>query len=117
MRPLPPDFSKLRVVELSGKTANFCRRVLKIGTELFVPRSLFDPVMGGERSNFLEIDSFSNLHEYISKTINSSDLKLSPPCFLFNSEHQRALLQFINEKIVSHSVPEVNSVTIMAKIV
>ena len=51
------------------------------------------------------------------KTINSSDLKLSPPSFLFNSEHQRALLQFINEKIVSHSVPEVNSVTIMAKIV
>ena len=55
-------------------------------------------------SNFRKIDNFSHLHAYISKTIIRSSLKASQACFQFNSDQ------------VGHSVPEVNSVTLMAKI-
>ena len=87
-----------------------------IGSAFFVSRSIFDLVMGCQRSNFRKIDNFSNFNAYISKTINRSDLKPPPACSPFNSEQYRALLQFINETCVAHSVPEVNSVTLMAKI-
>ena len=53
---------------------------------------------------------------YISKTINRSDLKPSPAFSPFNYEQHRALLQLIKETFVAHSVPEMNSLTLTAKI-
>ena len=47
----------------------------------FDTRSIFDPVMRGQRSNFQEVD-FSNLHEYISKAMNRSDKRLFTSVFL-----------------------------------
>ena len=38
-------------------------------------RSKFDPVMRGQRSYFLEINNFSDLQAYISKTINRIQTK------------------------------------------
>ena len=60
-----------------------------------VPRSIFDLVMGGQKSNVRKIDKFSTLHAYISKTINLTDLKPSPACsrlILNNIEHCCSLL-------------------------
>ena len=56
----PPRVSKLSV-ELSGKkTADGSRRVLAIGGEFFYLRSIFDPVVRGQRSNFGKIDIFQH---------------------------------------------------------
>ena len=58
----PPGVSKLRVVKLrEKKTADSSRRVLAIGGAIFYPRSKFHPVLGGKRSNFREIGTFSTL--------------------------------------------------------
>ena len=57
----PPRVWKLRVVELSRKTAGCSRRVLAIGNA-FDPRSIFDPVVRGHRSHFRETGIFSTLH-------------------------------------------------------
>ena len=66
--------------------------------------------MRGQRSNFREIDIFSYLHEYISKTINLSDKKLSSACSRpFNSKQNRVLLQFIGGIFVRDGIPEGNS--------
>ena len=55
-----PRFSILSVVELSEKkTADCSRRVLSIGGAIFGPRSIFDPVFGGQRSIFLWNRQFS----------------------------------------------------------
>ena len=53
-----PRVPKLSVVELSGKTADLSRSDFAIGYAFSDPRSIFDPVMRGKRSNFREIDSF-----------------------------------------------------------
>ena len=48
--------------ELAGeKPADCPRRILGIGGAIFGPRSIFDPVLGGQRSSFREIGNFSNL--------------------------------------------------------
>ena len=57
-----------------------------IGGAFYDAMSIFDPVMESKRSNFHEIDIFSTLHAYISKTINRSYIKLSLAYFPFNSE-------------------------------
>ena len=67
--------------------------------------------MRGQRSNFSEIDTFSNILDAISKTINRSDIELSPACSPFNSEENEVSLQFIDGIFVTHSIPEGNSVT------
>ena len=67
-------------------------------------------------SNYRKIDHFLTLHAYISNAINHSDLQPSPACSSFISKQYRVLWQFINEIFVAHSVPEGNSVTLMAKI-
>ena len=48
--------------------------------------------------------------------MNRSDLKPSPACFPFNYEHNSMLLQIIDGIFVTHSVPEVNSIILLAKI-
>ena len=73
-----------------------------------------DPVMGGHGSNFSEIDNFSTLMR-LSKTINRSDIKISPACFSLNPEQNKVSLQFI-DGIVTLRIPEGNSVTLIGKI-
>ena len=48
--------------------------------------------------------------------MNLSNPKLLPACSTFNYEQHRVLLEFIDGMFVTHSVPEVNSVTLIAKI-
>ena len=45
------------------------RRVLHDGVQLFDPRSTFDLVRAGQRSNFREIGTFSTLQANIRKTM------------------------------------------------
>ena len=65
----------LSVLELI-KNTDCSRRVLAIGGAFFDARSIGDPVMRDQRSNFREIENFSALRAYISKTINRSYIKL-----------------------------------------
>ena len=50
------------------------------------------------------------------KTIYSSDIKLSPMCFPFNSEQYKVPLQCIEGIFVTRIIPEGNSVTLIGKI-
>ena len=49
-----PDDRPLVVAELRGKTFDASRRDLAIAHIVFSPRSTFDPVRSGRRSNFRE---------------------------------------------------------------
>ena len=51
----------------------------------FDPRSIFDPVMAVQRSNFGGFWDFSTLRADIGKTIKDSDMGFSPACSLDNS--------------------------------
>ena len=114
----PPCVSKLSVVELSGKNSGLPRRVLAIGGAFLDPKSIFDRWPSYERSNvnFREIDNFSILHPYITKSMSCSGLKLSPACSPFNSKQNGVFLQFVDWIFVTHSISETNSVTLIAKI-
>ena len=84
MRP-PLGVSKRSVVELSGKDqqialAEYSRLVALV----FGHRSIFDPVMAGQRSNFRKFYDFSTLRVHISKTIYRSGMGSSPACSPFN---------------------------------
>ena len=61
------------------------RRVLAIGGIIFGPRSIFDPVMAGQRSFFWKFYDFSNLRVHISNTIYRSGMGPSPACSPFHS--------------------------------
>ena len=67
-------------------------------------------------SNFRETGNLSILRQYISKTINRSDIKLSPVCSPFNSVQSYVSLLSFDGIFVADSVPEVNSVTPIGKI-
>ena len=56
-----------------------------IGGIIFGPRSIFDPVMTSQRSNFRKLCDFSTLRVHISKTIYRSGMGTSPVCSPFNS--------------------------------
>ena len=59
----PQRVSKLRVVELSGKNQQIVHaECSQLVVRFFRPRSIFDLVMRGQRSNFRKIDNFSFLH-------------------------------------------------------
>ena len=55
-----------------------------IGGVIFGPRSIFDPVMAGQRSNFRKFHDFSTSRVRISKTIDRSGMRSSPACSPFN---------------------------------
>ena len=59
--------------------------LLAIGGIIFGPRSIFDPVMAGQRSNFRKFHDFSNSRVDGIKTIYRSGMKPSPACSPFNS--------------------------------
>ena len=67
------------------RPADCSRRVLAIGCIIFGPRSIFDPVMAGQRSNFRKFYDFSTSRVHISKTIYRSGMGPSPACSPFNS--------------------------------
>ena len=54
-----PARFKTKVVELSGKNRLIALDETAIGGAFIGPRSIFDPVMTGQRSNFRKIDNFS----------------------------------------------------------
>ena len=67
------------------RPADCSRRVLAIGGIIFGPRSIFDPVMAGQRSNFRKFHDFSTSRVDGIKTIYRSGMKPSPACSPFNS--------------------------------
>ena len=67
----PLGVSKPSVIELREKTSRF-RRVLAICGIIFGFRSMFDPVMTGQRSNFRKFHDFLVSRVHISKTIDRS---------------------------------------------
>ena len=67
------------------RPADCSRRVLAIGGIIFGPRSIFDPVMAGQRSNFRKFHEFSSSRVDGIKTIYRSGMKPSPACSPFNS--------------------------------
>ena len=77
--------------------------------------AIFDQVCRGQRSFFCKIDNFLALHYDSLKTINRSDIKLSPARFPFNSEPSMVSLLFIDGVFVTHRITEVNSVTPIGK--
>ena len=81
--PPPLGISKRSVVELSGKDQRIALAEYSRLVVLF--RSIFDPVMAGQRSNFRKFYDFSTLRVYISKTIYRSGMGPSPACSPFNS--------------------------------
>ena len=78
----PPGDRPLMVVELRGKKpVDASRQDLAIAYIVFNPRSTFDLVKSGQRSNFRENRHFWNLHAHSGKIMCRSDLKTSPACF------------------------------------
>ena len=61
------------------------RRLLAIGGIIFGPRSIFDPVIAGQVSNFRKLYDFPTLRVHISKTIYRTGRGPSPACSPFNS--------------------------------
>ena len=60
----------------------------------FGPRSTFDLVRSGQRSNFSEKFHFLDLHAHSGVSMCRSELKPSPACSPFNSEQDRVLLLY-----------------------
>ena len=71
------------------KPVDASRRDLAIAYIVFNPRSTFDLVKSGQRSNFRENRHFLDLHAHSGKSMCRSDLKPSPACSPFNSEQYR----------------------------
>ena len=84
MRP-PWRFQTKRRRASRKRPADCARRVIAIGGIIFGPRSIFDPVMAGQRSNFRKFRDFLDSRVHISKTIDRSGMKHSPACLPFNS--------------------------------
>ena len=70
------------------------RRDLAIAHIVFGPRSIFDLVRSGQRSNFREKWHFLALHAHSGVSMCRSDLKPSPACSSFNSEQDRMFLLY-----------------------
>ena len=67
------------------RPADCSRRVLAIGGIIFGPRSIFDPVMAGQRSNFRKFHDFLTSRVDGIKIIYRNGMKPSPACSPFNS--------------------------------
>ena len=83
--PPPWRFQTKRRRASRKRPADCARRVLAIGGIIFGPRSIFDPVMAGQRSNFRKFRDFLVSRVHISKSINRSGMKPSPAYSPFNS--------------------------------
>ena len=85
VRPPPWRFQTKRRRASRKRPTDCSRRVLAIGGNIFGPRSIFDPVMAGQRSNFCKFHDFSTSRVDGIKTIYRSGMKPSPACSPFNS--------------------------------
>ena len=85
VRPPPLGVSKRSVVELRGKDQQIALSEYAISGIIFGPRSIFDPVMAGQRSNFRKFHDFSTSRVDGIKTIYRGGMKPSPACSTFNS--------------------------------
>ena len=82
----PLGVSKRSVVELSGKDQHIALDEYSRLVVLFLgPRSIFDPVVAGQRSNLRKFYDFSTIRVRISKTIYRSGMGHSPACSPFSS--------------------------------
>ena len=84
MRP-PWRFQTKRRRALRKRPADCARSVLAIGGIIFRPRSILDPVMAGQRSNFRKFSDFLVSRVHISEIIDRSGMRPSPACSPFNS--------------------------------
>ena len=82
--PPPWRFQTKRRRASRKRAADCARRVLAIGGIIFGPRSIFDPVMAGQRSNFRKFHYFSTSRVDGIKTIYRSGMKPSPAFSPFN---------------------------------
>ena len=94
MRP-PLGVSKRSVVELSGKDQQMLSLSTRDWWYYFGPRSIFDPVMAGQRSNFRKFYDFSTLRVHISKTIYRSGMGPSQRVSPFNSAQNEVFLMHL----------------------
>ena len=85
VRPAPWRFQTKRRRPSRKRPADCSRRVLAIGGIIFGPRSIFDPAMAGQRSNFRKFHDFSTSRVDGIKTIYRSGMKPSSACSPFNS--------------------------------
>ena len=76
------------------KPVDASRWNLAIAHIVFSPRSIFDLVRSGQRSNFREKLHFLALHANSGVSMFRIDLKPSPTCFPFNSEQDSVLLLY-----------------------
>ena len=68
--PPPWRFQTKRRRASRKRPADCSRRVLAIGGIIFGPRSIFDPVMAGQRSNFRKFHVFFQLHESMASKLS-----------------------------------------------
>ena len=78
---LPWRFQTKRRRASRKRPADCPRRVLAIGGIIFGPRSIFDPVMAGRRTNFRKFHDFLTSRVDSVKTIYRSGMKPSPALF------------------------------------
>ena len=76
------------------KPVDVSRWDLSIAHVVFSPRSIFDLVRSGQRSNFREKWHFLDLHANSGDSMCRIDLKHSPACSPFNSEQDRVFLLY-----------------------
>ena len=91
------------------------RRDLAIAHIVFGPRSIFDLVRSGQRSNFREKWHFFALHAHSGVSMCRSDLKPSPACYSFNSEQDRMLLLYPAAIFSIRSAPKYNGITLAGR--
>ena len=84
-------YTLIRSVQIVQKRGHLQQISLAIGGIIFGPRSIFDPVMAGQRSYFRKFYDFSTLRVHISKTIYRSGMKPSPACSPFHSAQNEVL--------------------------
>ena len=85
--PPPCRFETRRRSASQQRPSECSRRDLAIERITFGPRSIFDLVMAGQRSNFGKISIFSTLRDYSGAAMADIDTGSSLACSLMNLEH------------------------------
>ena len=80
---------------------------------MFYPRSTFDLVMAGKRSNFREIGTFSNLQADIRITMKDSDMKPSLTCSPCNSALDAMSFKPLARIFSAHNAKKSRAVTLL----
>ena len=67
--------------------------------------------MAGQRSFYREMVNFQLSPKTSPYDINRSEMKISSSCFLLIYEHEKMLLWYLDQIVVTHSNPEGKNVT------